>query len=165
MLSYALVEFEVGLVQLLQEAWRGNVKRYTDLGGVTVSPPAGAAAVIQAVYPRPAWAADYVDPTPAPTTRRITKLAFRNRFTAAEKAGIEWAAAHNPAASAPAQQLAAGLRASMADQRDATFVDLDRADTRSGTLALEAYSLLAAGRAQAILDAPVQPHEAHAGEG
>lgn len=41
----------------------------------------------------------------------------------------------------------------------AKYIDLDRADTRSGVHALETVGLLVAGRASEILDAPVQPHE------
>jgi hypothetical protein len=55
----------------------------------------------------------------------------------------------------PLRQQAAMLRASQADQRDATYIDLDRADTRNGVQALEAVGILAAGRALQILDAPV----------
>jgi hypothetical protein len=163
MLSYALIEFAGG-VQLLQEAWKGNVKRYTDLDGATVAEPDGASFVVQADYPRPAWAVDYVDPPTPAAPRLVTKLAFRNRYTANEKAAIELVAAHNPAATTQQQQLAAALRASLADQRDARFIDLDRADTRGGVLQLEALGLLASGRALQILDAPVQPHEAYTGE-
>lgn len=161
MLSYALIQFEVGPVQLLQEAWHGVVQRYTDLDGNTVVPPAGQASVIVGSYPRPAWAVDLTDPAPVSPDRRITKLAFRKRFTSDEKTALELAALHNTALAVthPSNLLAASLRASMADQRDATFVDLERQDTRSGVQALESVALLASGRAAVILDSPVQEHE------
>lgn len=99
-------------------------------------------------------------PPPEPPQRRwVTKLAFRNRFKAAEKVAIELAAAHNPSAPALQQQLAAALRANLADQRDAKYIDLDRADTRAGVQQLETYTLIAAGRAAEILDAEVQDTE------
>ena len=94
----------------------------------------------------------------APDTR-ITRLAFRNRFTTAEKVALEIAALDNPAAAMPARAQAAALRANQADLAAATFVDLQHADTRAGVQMLEAAGLLAAGRALEILDAPVQSHE------
>lgn len=90
---------------------------------------------------------------------RITKLAFRNRFTRTEKATIEMAALDNAGASLPARLAAAGLRADLADQRDATHIDLTRPETRSGVQALEAAGLIAAGRAAVILDTPPTQQE------
>lgn len=90
---------------------------------------------------------------------RITRLAFRNRFTQAEKIAIEMAALDNPAATMADRQNAAALRASMKDQENATFIDLSRPDTRAGVQNLEAMGLIAAGRAIEILDAPVQDIE------
>ena len=98
-------------------------------------------------------------PTPATAERRITKLAFRNRFTKAEKAGIEFAALDDPTAPIAQRQQAAALRADLKDQEQATFIDLDDEDTRTGVLTLEAVVLIAAGRAVEILDAPVQDKE------
>lgn len=96
--------------------------------------------------------------TLAPGTR-ITKLAFRNRFTAAEKVMMEIASLDNPAAAMPARQQAAMLRVNLADTAAATFIDLSRPDTRAGVQILETAGLLATGRALAILDAPVTPEE------
>ena len=95
--------------------------------------------------------------------RRITKLAFRNRFTKAEKAGIEFAALDDPTAPIAQRQQAAALRADLKDQEQATFIDLDDEDTRTGILTLEAVGLIAAGRALEILDAPVQDKERFTG--
>lgn len=93
---------------------------------------------------------------PPPTTVPITLLAFRNRFTATEKATLEIAALHNwgLAANHPSNMLAASLRVSMADQRDAQYIDLMRPETRAGVQALEQYGLVGPGRATAILDTP-----------
>lgn len=91
---------------------------------------------------------------PADVGTRITKLAFRQRFTTAEKAELEIASMDNPAASMEQRALAATLRANNADIQAATYIDLQRADTRAGVLALEQYGLLAAGRAVQILDTP-----------
>lgn len=93
-------------------------------------------------------------PTPPPEPIRITKLAFRNRFTQAEKVAIEIAALDNPAASMPVRAQSAALRASQQDVAVAQFIDLTRADTRAGVQMLETAGLLAAGRALEILDTP-----------
>lgn len=94
----------------------------------------------------------------APDTR-ITRLAFRNRFTSAEKMALEMAALDDPTAPMAQRQQAAAIRASMADTAAATFIDLARPDTRAGVQMLEAGGLLAAGRALEILDAPIESHE------
>ena len=119
---------------------------------------------MQEHYPKGSYRlVQHVDPTPAPEDRRITKLAFRNRFTKAEKAGIEFAALDDPTAPIAQRQQAAALRADLKDQEQATFIDLDDEDTRTGVLTLEAAGLIAAGRAVEILDAPVQDKEHHTG--
>lgn len=99
------------------------------------------------------------DPAPAPQPVRITKLAFRNRFTQAEKVAIEIAALDVPAATMQQRAQAAALRAHQADVAVATFIDLNRPDTRAGVQALEAAGLLAAGRAAVILDTPPTAEE------
>lgn len=90
---------------------------------------------------------------------QITRLAFRNRFTMVEKAGLEMAGLDDPGAPMSQRQQAAMLRAYLADVAAATFIDLQRPDTRAGVEQLEALGLLAEGRAAEILDAPVQPAE------
>ena len=97
---------------------------------------------------------------PAPM-RWITCLAFDNRFTQAESVLIEIAQLDDPGASMPARQAAAALRASQRKVDRATYMDLDRPDTRAGVLALEGAGLLASGRALEILDAPIQPQEVY----
>jgi hypothetical protein len=92
-------------------------------------------------------------PPPLPPVR-ITKLAFRNRFTQAEKVAIEIAALDNPAASMQVRAQSAALRSSQLDVQAAQFIDLTRADTRAGVQMLETAGLLAAGRAAVILDTP-----------
>ena len=98
-------------------------------------------------------------PPPANVARRITKLAFRNRFTKAEKAGIEFAALDDPTSPIAQRQQAAALRADLKDLDQATFIDLDDEDTRTGVLTLEAVGLISAGRAVEIIGAPVQDKE------
>jgi hypothetical protein len=94
----------------------------------------------------------------APDTR-ITRLAFRNRFTQAEKVTLELAALDDPAATMTQRQQAAAIRVHLADVAASTFVDLGRDDTRAGVQALEAGGLIGVGRALEILDAPVEAHE------
>ena len=96
---------------------------------------------------------------PATPDSRITKLAFRNRFTSAEKIAIEFACLDDPAAPMPQRLQSAALRANQADLAAATFVDLTRPDTRAGVQMLEAAGLLAEGRALVILDAETTPEE------
>ena len=90
---------------------------------------------------------------------RVTRLAFRNRFTQAEKVMLELAALDDPTATMAQRQQAAAIRVYLADVSTSTFVDIANADTRAGVQALEAAGLLAPGRALQILDAPLQADE------
>ena len=96
-----------------------------------------------------------------PEDMRITKLAFRNRFTQSEKVAIEIASLDDPAAPMQQRALAAALRTNQADIQAATFIDLNRADTRVGVMSLEQYGLIADGRAEIILDTPPADEERH----
>lgn len=98
-----------------------------------------------------------------PVPKYITKLAFRNRFTAAEKINIELAALDNPTATAQQRQNAALIRVYLKDVDAATFIDLDRQDTKDGVQNLETVGLLAAGRANTILTAEIQSTERYRG--
>lgn len=91
--------------------------------------------------------------------RRITVLAFRNRFSTNEKITIDMASIDNPAATIQSRMLAASLRVSQKDLDNATFVDLDRADTIAGVTSMETYGILGTGRAAQILNAEVLPIE------
>ncbi len=103
-------------------------------------------------------------PEPAQTSVKITKLAFRQRFTSQEKATMEIAALDNPAAPMEQRALSATLRANEKDVQAATYIDLMRADTRAGVMALEQYGLIAAGRAAVILDTVPTDEEIYRGE-
>lgn len=85
----------------------------------------------------------------------VTVLAFRNRFTKAEKVTLEFASLDDPAAPMSNRQLAAALRVETKDSAAASFIDLARADTRAGVQMLETYGIIGAGRASIILDTPV----------
>lgn len=79
---------------------------------------------------------------------KITKLAFRNRFTSPEKVALYNAA-----------KTSAEIQIYLDDVNAATFIDLQRPDTRAAVHGLESLGLLAAGRALQVLDAPIQPDE------
>jgi hypothetical protein len=96
-----------------------------------------------------------VAPPAPPGSTIITPLAFRNRFTQAEKVTIEIACLDVPTAAMSARQQAAALRVSQADTAAASYIDLSRADTRAGVQALQTAGIIAAGRAAVILDTPV----------
>jgi len=103
------------------------------------------------------------EPLP-PVSRHMTVLAFRNRFTKSEKVRVELAAIDDPAADQALRERAATVRVGQADLAAATYVDVDRADTRQDVQAFEAMGLLdAPGRALAILDDEIQPHERYYG--
>jgi hypothetical protein len=89
---------------------------------------------------------------PAPSVRHITQLAFLSRFTDAEAVAIDLA-------SIGATVEAASMRRYLSKVNAATFIDLNRPDTRAGVQSLEAGGVLVAGRALEILDAPIQPEE------
>lgn len=99
------------------------------------------------------------DAPAAPEPRRVSNKAFRFRFRRPEKVAIEMAALDNPAAPLAQRQQSAALRADLADQAQASYIDLDDPDTAAGVQMLEAAGLLAPGRAAAILSAPVQDSE------
>lgn len=110
------------------------------------------------VTPEPAPQFDVI-----PAEWRITKLAFRNRFTQAEKVAIEIASLDNLGAPMEQRAQAAALRASNADVEAATYIDLLRPDTRAGVQALEATGLLSQGRAAVILDTKPTDEELYRG--
>ncbi len=94
------------------------------------------------------------------TLRHMTVLAFRNRFTKSEKIRIELAAIDDPSANLVQRERAAMIRVGQADLAAATYVDVDRSGTRDDVQMFESMGLLdAPGRALAILDDEIQPHE------
>lgn len=91
--------------------------------------------------------------------RRISVLALRRRFTLAERGAIEWAAVDRADQTLAERQQAALLRAVLADQAAASYIDLDDAATTQGIQALVAAGLLTLARAASILSAPIEPGE------
>ena len=107
-----------------------------------------------------------------PVGRRVTRLAFDNRFTQAERVKIDLAGerpikgeldtatyTETKAEFQTRRDNAAAFRDMRTQVNNATFIDLDRPDTRAGVQRLEQAGILAPGRAAAILDAPVQESE------
>lgn len=102
---------------------------------------------------------DVPDPTPTLPARHLAPLAFRRRFTPAERAALEWAAVDKPEQGTQQRMGAAALRSSLKDQAQASYIDLDDPDTIAGVQGLEALGLLAEGRAEDILTAEVRDDE------
>lgn len=100
----------------------------------------------------------FVAPTVA-AVRHLSRLAFRRRFSPAERVAIEIASLDDPAATMPERAQAAAIRSSQADILSADYVDLDDQDVIDGVQAFEAVTLLATGRAATILTATIQPGE------
>lgn len=120
------------------------------------------AAQPQDVHRSPPWQLEQVfagaptpdQPPPPPPVVRITRFAFRDRFSQAEKVAIEIASQDDPAADPSIRAMAAALRASQQDLLAATYVETSLAATRNGVLTLEAVGLIGQGRALEILDTP-----------
>lgn len=130
-----------------------------DGDGVVINVIVADAAFVEAVHPGRYRLKAAPMQEAALTPRVITRLAFRNRFTAHEKAAIELAAVHSPDASTEQQQRAAALRAYLKDLDAASFIDLDSEYIAQACQMLETAGLLATGRAEQITGAPVQPEE------
>lgn len=92
------------------------------------------------------------NPVVPPAPAKITKLAFRERFTSSEKITIELASIDVPNGTMDARAAAAQMRVWLEDIDAAQFIDLRYQPTRDGVQALEAYGLIGTGRAAAILD-------------
>lgn len=82
---------------------------------------------------------------------KITRLAFRNRFTVSEKVMLDLASIDDPSAEMSARQQSAALRVYLTDLASASFVDLTDAATIAGVQMLEAIGLIAEGRSGEIL--------------
>lgn len=92
------------------------------------------------------------EPAPEVVDMRITKLAFKQRFTQQERIDIREASKTIP---------------QVYDFEDlvnsATFIDLSRDDTKIAVNAVEPVIPLTQGRANEILAAPIQEHERYRG--
>lgn len=109
-------------------------------------------------YDGEAFTAPVPESPPAQDTR-ITRLAFRKRFTQQEKVALELAALDDPSATPAQRAQAAAMRAYLKDVDAAQFIDLTDAHVKDGVQTLEAAGLLTPGRALEITTAPVQEDE------
>lgn len=82
------------------------------------------------------------------SSKKITKLALRNRFTFPEKVTLE---------AALLQSLE--LKAWYKDYEASTYIDLARAETIQGIQFLEVAQMIGSGRANEILNAPITAEE------
>lgn len=134
-------------VRLYQCVSQTGVMEYKTLDGqpYTVT---GGSFVVDPNPPVPAWDVPEVPVVPAPVQapRRLTKLAYMNRFHDDELADIYTAAK----TVVEIEVMLAKLNAATPDA-DGTSVDLNDPRTVGGVYALEAVGLIAAGRANEIL--------------
>lgn len=92
-------------------------------------------------------------PAPEQTQKRlITPLAFVERFTDAEAISIDLASREDT-------EDAAAIRRYLQKVTIARAIDLDGDNVRNGVPALEALGLITEGRANEIMNAPIQAHE------
>lgn len=130
------------------------VKRKSD--GAEVTRYASGQVALLETYPLATY--DHVtfvpdDPTPPPSARRIWPDAFRRRFIDDEQVAIELASLDIPTGTLNARAAAAQVRVWLDDVAVARYIDLaDATKVRPGVQALEAYGLIANGRAAVILD-------------
>lgn len=136
---------------------------YRDYDGVQVAPANSEDDPNYVEYIRWITAGNHPKEITVPVSqgRKITKLAFRNRFTTTEKITLELASLDDPTATALERQQKAGLRVYLKDLDNATYIDLERQETISGVFALVSLGLLTNDRANAILLDPIQSHEVH----
>lgn len=146
----------------LEFAWARESRYPTDVPEFFGTCPDGSDTQIDGVlgvYSQADWETMRADEMAARDRKRasemqITRLAFRNRFTSQEKVTLELAATGDPSAPEQDRQMAAMLRTYLADVATSSFIDLSRADTRTGVTFLESSGLLSTGRATEILDTP-----------
>jgi hypothetical protein len=89
---------------------------------------------------------------PAPVERKVTRLAFLDRFTDAEAIALDLASIGTTIE-------AASIRRYMQKVNAATFIDLARDDTITGVRQLETVGLIGTGRADRILLDPITEFE------
>lgn len=150
--------------------WFAGGVEVEGLRTVPMAPPSQSTATTEG-QPRANWSGvawvmrPYVAPLPEPEApavaapRVVSVLGFRRRFTPEEKAAIEWAAVDRPEQPEAARMQAAALRATLADQAAAQFIDLEDLATAQGVQILELLGILDPGRALEILSSPVNQSE------
>lgn len=99
------------------------------------------------------------EPRPATLPRRISRMAFHDRFLLDELVHLKLVAAINPTDPAEAQRLSAEVAIFDDKLKYASYVDLDDERTVNYLNYLVYLGVLDEGRARQILTAPVQDHE------
>ena len=139
---YYILCQSTGGTNFYQEVMRGQIQRYTDMAGATVTMPNGSK-VINPSPPQPSWAlADTAMPV-APRSHIIGGLAFRNLFLSSEQLAIYTAKASNV-------QIQVWL-----DDVASAGDNIDMTDPKmvNGLNSLEAAGLIGPGRAAVIANA------------
>lgn len=146
-MEYILIQTDTRT--LYQEIQSGQLIRICDLAGNTVTDLEGAAWIIDANPPLPLWALPDAPPAVVPTeTKRVTKLAYMDRFTDEELGLIYTAAKTNVAVEIWLAKFNATT-----PELDGTAIDMLDPRTVSGLYAMELAGLLAPGRAMEISNA------------
>lgn len=123
----------------------GDSERFTDEFGTTVASPAEPIAYLSRSWEHPAWA----EPLPVVQgPRRLSKLAYMNRFH-----DDELAAVYSAAKVSVAVEIWLAKFNAATPEADGTAIDLDDPRTAGGVHALESVGLIGAGRALEILNA------------
>ncbi len=134
---------------LYQEIQTGQLVRICDLAGNTVTDLEGAAWIIDENPPLPLWALpDVPAAAPPPESKRVTKLAYMDRFTDEELGLIYTTAKTNVAIEIWLARFNATT-----PEADGTAIDLLDPRTAGGLYAMESAGLLAPGRASEIINA------------
>ena len=119
----------------------GEPEDFPDLVDVTDTSP----------KPGPGWLYDgsvFSKPPDPDLGTIITRFAFRQRFTFAERVAIRSAADSDTE-----------VMVWLEDLQTASFIDLTRTEAQQGAQMLESKGLITSGRASEVLNDPVQPQE------
>jgi hypothetical protein len=105
------------------------------------------------------WTAQEIHDFKANSIRHITKLAFRNRFTQAEKIAFEMAQVDDPTATQDVRLAAAAVRVLEKDLAASAYADMNNPAVQAGLHQLEAIGVLGVGRAEEIIWGDIEPYE------
>jgi hypothetical protein len=105
------------------------------------------------------WTAQEIHDFKVNSIRYITKLAFRNRFTQAEKIAFEMAQVDDPTATQEVRLAAAAVRVMEKDLAAGAYADLNATAVQDGLHQLETIGVLGAGRAEEIIWGDIEPYE------
>ena len=151
-MQYILIEIE-GYGPAYQVVVNGNVVRYVDWDGVfmfTTVPTGHSSSVLDPNPMTPPWHVEPVvepEPTPAPVSRRLTKLGFVGRL------GADFATILTAAKSDVEVELFVKMLDWATPDPDGTSVDLDDSRVIYALNTLEAGGVIGEGRAAEILGA------------